>query len=156
MFVTVDEESHCPARQTGARFAQDHFGAPLDEKHHIPLLLLVGAQGKIFRLIKEETPEPFVRRGTVRYARWMNVKTFCRLCEHPCGRPLLRPETDPCQRPFIPPGKFAEQPAMPLRVNRTRENLHAWDPDGGDFRRALVDRGKFAGVDADLADLFGK
>ena len=151
--VAVDKKTHRPPRQTGARFAQDHFGTPLDEKHHVPLLVFVGAEGKILRFIDEKAPEPFVRRGAVRHTWWMNVKTLRRLGEHPGGRPLLRPEPDPCQRPFIATCKFAEQSAMPLRMNGARKNFDPRDPGLAPLPgSAPVCARELAGLDSDLRD----
>ena len=78
----------------------------------------------------------------------MNVKTFRGLREHPRGRPLRGPETDPREQAFIAPDKFAERAAMPLRINRARKNLHAGNPGFANLRRRFDPRPQFSGLDA--------
>ena len=58
----------------------------------------------------------------------MNVKAFRRMGEHARSRPLVRPKADLSQNPFLASDQFAEQSALALRVNITRENFDAGNP----------------------------
>src|SRR6476661_10223181 len=80
----------------------------------------------------------------------MYVETFRRVREHLRSRPLLRPQTDPSENPFVAPHKFPEAPTMTLRINFSRENFHARYPDFFDLTLVLVGGHEFARVHASL------
>src|ERR1051326_4532151 len=54
MIVTVDKEAHHTPRQACPDVAQNYFNTTLQEKHHVPLLVIVPAQGILFRLPNEQ------------------------------------------------------------------------------------------------------
>src|SRR5450755_2396663 len=82
----------------------------------------------------------------------MNVKTFCAAREHACGCPLLRPEPNPGQNSFIATDEFAEDPAMPLRMNLSGKYFHAGNPNLFCVRFAGIDGGQLAGLDSDFGN----
>src|SRR4029450_3678885 len=136
MMVAVDEESHHSPRQSCADVAQNHLNATLQKEHHIPLLVIVAAQRVVFRFIDEQAAQPLRRGAAFRNTGRMHMEAFSRDSKHARRRPLLRPETNPRENPFVAPHKLPEAPTMPLRVNSSRENFHARYP--GFFDVALV------------------
>jgi hypothetical protein len=66
---------------------------------------------------------------------------------------LLRPQADPRENPFVTAHKFAEAPTMSLRVNFSREDFYAGNPDFFDLALTSVGGHKFARVYASLRQL---
>jgi hypothetical protein len=83
----------------------------------------------------------------------MHVETFSRGRKHARSRPLLRPQSNPRENPFIAPHQFPEAPTMPLRVNLSRENFHARYPSFFHIALILVRGHEFARVHASLRQL---
>ena len=103
--------------QSGAGIAQNNFNAPLNEKHHVPLLLIVRPRAMISSRFGKHSPQPFRRVGAFRNARRMNVKTLRAAGEHPRCGPLNRPKTDLLQNTFIAADELAEDASIRLRVD---------------------------------------
>src|SRR3954447_13424224 len=80
----------------------------------------------------------------------MDVKTFRRVRKHPRSRPLLRPQADPRENPFIMPNKFPKTPTMTLRINFSREDFHARNPGLFDLGLAFVGGHQLARVQSAL------
>src|SRR5437763_15543029 len=78
----------------------------------------------------------------------MHVEPLCRVREHPRSRPLLRPKANLRENPFVASDKFAKQSSVPLRMNFSRENFHAWDPGFLNLTLVAVRADKFTGVQA--------
>ena len=150
MVIAIDKETHHPLGKARADVAQNYLNATLQEKHYVPLLISVTAQRIILRFVDEQAAQPLCRELVFWNAGRMHVETFCRVCEHPRSRPLLRPEANLRENPFVAPHKFREAPTMPLRINFARENFHARYPDFFDLALVPVGSHKFARVHASL------
>ena len=148
MIVAIDKETHDAPGKPTADVAQNHLGAPLHKKHHVPLLVIIRTQRIILRICNEQASLPFLRACFGRNARRMHVKSFCALCKHPRSRPLLRPKPDFGENPLIAADKFAENSAVTLRINRAGKNFHARDPDTFYLGLVSIGRGQFAGVNS--------
>src|SRR5262245_60127186 len=83
----------------------------------------------------------------------MHMETFGRRCEHARSRPLLRPQANPRENPFLASHKFTEKSPMSLRVNFSRENFHARYPGFVDLALILIRGHKFARVYTSLRQL---
>src|ERR1700716_883351 len=152
VIIAVDKETHRACRQSGPDIAQNHFGAALHEKHHVPLLLVVAPQRIIRRLGHEQAPQPFLCGRTGRDARRMNMKTFGAAAKHARRRPLRRPKSNLRDNSLIAPDKFTEKPAMALRMDFPRKDFHAWNPDLLRIRLPTVDPGQLASIDSALRE----
>src|SRR5437868_2690191 len=91
MIVPFYIEAHRLRLQTFTHVPKNHFNAPLDEEHDIPLLLIVATPRIIARIVQKNLTMPVCRRCAVRNAWRMNVKTFGGPGEHSRSGPLLRP-----------------------------------------------------------------
>src|SRR6478735_8294156 len=98
----------------------------------------------------KQAAQPIRRNVAFRNTRRMHVETFRRVREHPRSRPLLWPETDPSENPFVAPHKFPEAPTMSLRVNFSCEDFHARYPGFFDLALAFVGSHESARVHASL------
>ena len=148
MVIAIDKETHHPLGKARADVAQNYLNATLQEKHYVPLLISVTAQRIILRFVDEQAAQPLCRELVFWNAGRMHVETFYRVCEHPRSRPLLWPEANLRENPFVAPHKFAKEPPVPLRVNLSWENFHAWDPGFFDVTLVPVRGHKFNGVQA--------
>ena len=128
VIVAINEETHRARRHSRTHIAQNHFRDALDEKHHVPLLVARNDAGNNFPAPRQSSAGTNPPVGPIRNARRMNVKAFGGLRKHARVGPLRRPEPDPREHAFIAADKFAERTSMPLRINRSRENLHAGNP----------------------------
>ena len=128
MVIAADKETHHAPGKTHSHVAQNYLNATLQEKHYVPLLIIVATQRIILRLIDKHTAQPICWDAFFWNAGRMHMETFCRVCKHPRSRPLLRPEANLRENPFVPPHQFAKETAVTLWVNLSRENFHAWDP----------------------------
>src|SRR5436190_24156013 len=114
MIVAIDEETHRPRRQARANIAKNHFRDALHEEHHVPLLVLVTAQGIIFRFLDKTAAQPVSRFGPIGSTGWVNVKTLGCLGKHARAGPLPRPETDSGEQALIAPSELSKRAPMPL------------------------------------------
>src|ERR1700677_3097412 len=92
--VSLDDDTHRAPLHPGAFIDKDYFHIPLDEKHDVPLLLVVGAQRIISRLVDEKALEPRLRLRPLRNERRMDVKALRGIGKHACRGPLAGPEAD--------------------------------------------------------------
>jgi hypothetical protein len=80
----------------------------------------------------------------------MHVKPLGSPRKHSRSRPLLRPEANLRENAFVAPYKFAKKSTVPLRVNFSRENFHAWDPSFLYLALAPIGSGELTRVHASL------
>jgi hypothetical protein len=144
--IAIHKEAHHPPWQTRSDVAQNYLNATLQEKHHVPLLIVVPTQRIIFRLPNEQSAVPPFRRRVRRNTGRMHMETFCRVCKHPRSRPLLGPEADPRENPFVASHKFTEESAVTLWVNLSKEDFHTGDPGLLDLPLVPVRSHKFVGI----------
>ena len=128
----------------------------LHEKHHVPLLLCVTAQRIILRLLDKQPLKPFVRRGSFRNARRMNVKTFRGLREHARGRPLLRPEADPRENGLRRGERIRRTTRDAAADKSCAEKFPRRESRPPQFPARAVGGGKFARFDAFLGELLAR
>src|SRR4029453_14464405 len=147
MIVTINKETHDAPRKSGTDIAQNHLRTSLQEKHYIPLFVIITTQGVILRLAYEQASQPFLRSHTGRNRGRMHMKSFCAMCKHARGRPLLRPKPNLPQNSVLTPHKFTENSAVMLRMDCARKNFHAWNPNAFHFRFGSIRRGKFSSID---------
>src|SRR4029450_9671715 len=152
MIVTIDKETHDAPRKSGTDIAQNHLRTSLEEKHYIPLFVIITTLGVILRLAYEQASQPFLRSHIGRNPRRMHRKSFGAMCKHARGRPLFRPKTNLPQNSLVTPHKFTENSAVTLRMDCARKNLHAWNPNTFYIRFGSIRRGKFACVDPGARD----
>jgi hypothetical protein len=82
----------------------------------------------------------------------MHMKSLRALCKHARGRPLLRPEANPRENPFVAPHKFAEAPTVTLRMNFSWKNFHARNPRALYLWPRTVCRRELAGINTGIRD----
>src|SRR3954447_16932473 len=82
----------------------------------------------------------------------MDMEPFRGLREHPGISPLRGPKTDPLKNSIIAPGKFAENSAMSLVMDRARKNLHPGDPNRAQFLTGRTGIGELSRFYADASD----
>jgi hypothetical protein len=63
---------------------------------------------------------------------------------------LPGPEANPRENAFVAPHEFAKKSTVPLRVNFSGENFHAWNPRVLNLALAAIRSGEVAGVYAAL------
>jgi hypothetical protein len=78
----------------------------------------------------------------------MHVKALGSSRKHPRSRPLLGPQAYPRENAFVAPHKFAKKSTVPLRVNLSRENFNARDPNILNLALAPIRSCEFARIHA--------
>src|SRR5690349_3720174 len=83
----------------------------------------------------------------------MHVEAFRRRRKHARSRPLLRPQPDACENPFLASDEFTKKSAMSLWINLSRKNFHTRYPGFFDLALGFVGGHKFAGIYPSLCQL---
>jgi hypothetical protein len=84
-----------PAKRTSRPIARHRSGAAI-----------------VFRFIDEQAAQPIRRSAAFRKLGGCTWKPLAVVRKHARSRPLLRPQADPSENPFVAPHKFPEAPTM--------------------------------------------
>src|SRR5262245_46091324 len=116
LIVTLDEEAHHASRHAGALIDEEHLDIALDEKHRVPLLTIVRAQGVVVWFRDKEFLKPCLGSGAIGDIGRVNVESLRGIGEHAGGCPLAGPHANLCERALVSTCKLPEKATMALRV----------------------------------------